>query len=102
MRLHFFAMLLFFAFSGAVQAGQPPEPKQEKGPGLAGGTLEHLWSNLADMDAAKAYRAILASTKTPSETIAYIAGRLERAVAPNPRQVERWIEDLNSETFAVR
>ncbi|MCI0683417.1 MAG: hypothetical protein L0Y71_15035 [Gemmataceae bacterium] len=102
MRFHFAAILWFFAFFNAAHAGQPFDPTQEKSVAEADGTLKHLWKDLADTDAAKAYRAIWALTKTPKETVAFFAGRLERTAAPDQRQVERWIEHLTSETFAVR
>ena len=69
---------------------QPPE------------NVEALWSDLADTDAATAYRAMWSLTKMPKETVAHIAGQLKPVVAPDPRKVERLIADLNSQIFAVR
>ena len=77
------------------------EPKTEHyRPGS--GNIEHLWANLADADAAKAYQAIWSLMKTPSPTVSFIAKHLQPAAAPDHAKVERWIDDLGSDAFAVR
>ena len=65
-------------------------------------SLEKLWNELADVDAAKAYRAILGLTKKPKETVAFIADKMAPAVAADPRKVEELVGGLNSENFGVR
>jgi hypothetical protein len=102
MRSHFFPLLVILASLVPVMAEPPPEPKQEKSRATATGSIEGHWSDLADRDAAKAYRAIWALTKTPKETVTYIAAQLKPAAIPDPRRLERLIDDLNSKTFAVR
>lgn len=102
MRIHLFPFLLVLACPFRAMAEPAPEPKQEKIRTSATGSIESHWSHLGDMDAAKAYRAIWALTKTPKETVTYIAGQLKSAVAPDPRNLERLIDDLDSNTFAVR
>ena len=99
----FLPTILLLIFTPSILLAQTAsQPSQEKGRDQLSGNLKKLWNDLADVDGAKAYRAILTLTKTPKETVAFIAGKLEPAVAPDPRKVERLIEDLKSETFAVR
>jgi WD40 repeat protein len=102
MRILLLLILLVFPFLIAAEAdllsGQPPG--KESGQGAA--DVDGNWRDLADPDAAKAYRAILALTKTPDASVAHIAARLQAAVAPDPAKVQRLIESLNGETFAVR
>jgi WD40 repeat protein len=102
MRTHLLPFLPVVALLIPAIAGQPPEANQEKSRATGAGSIEKQWSDLADTDAVKAYQAIWALTKTPRETVAYIAGQLTPAVAPDPRKVEGLIDDLNSQTFAVR
>jgi WD40 repeat protein len=97
MRIYVLPLLLAFVAVIPVLA-ERPESKQE-GPAAK---IEPLWNDLADMDAARAYRAIWALTRTPKETTAFLAGHLKPAVEPDPGKVERLLDDLNSDTFAVR
>jgi hypothetical protein len=96
MRIFLFSLLPVFAFLVPAVAESPTGSKQEKSPptATANGDIERLWVDLADPDAAVAYRAIWALTRTPKETVAYIAGRLNPVVAPDPAKVKRLIEDL--------
>src|ERR1700720_1511802 len=102
MCIHLIPISLCIAFLGAATSDQPREPKQEQSAAGAIGNLERLWTDLADPNAAKANRAIWALTKTPKETVTYIAGHVKPVAAPDPRQIEKWIENLNSDTFALR
>jgi WD40 repeat protein len=91
MRNHILPLLVFFACFGAA-CGEPSPT----------GTLDALWSDLADADAVKAYRSVWALTKTPKETTAYVGERLKPTAAPDAQKVERLVTDLNSDRFAVR
>jgi WD40 repeat protein len=91
MRNHILPLLAFFACFGAA-CGEPPPT----------GTLDALWSDLADADAVKAYRSVWALTKMPKETTAYVGERLKPTAAPDAQKVERLVTDLNSDRFAVR
>jgi WD40 repeat protein len=64
--------------------------------------LQHLWNDLANADAAKAYRAILSLVQTPTETTAFIKVRLQTAAAPDSAKVKQWIADLAAGNFTVR
>jgi WD40 repeat protein len=102
MRFHFLSLSFLLAAASLVPLmAEPPGPAQ-KNRVKARGSLEGQWRDLADVDAAKAYQAIWALTKTPKEAVDYIADQLEPAVAPDPRKLESSIDDLNSKTFGVR
>jgi WD40 repeat protein len=70
--------------------------------GAEAADLGRFWGELASAKAPLAYRAVWALTRTPAETVSFLHSRLQAAVAPNPQALERWIEDLGSERFAVR
>jgi hypothetical protein len=65
---------------------------------------EALWSDLANADAAVAYRAIWALAAAPREAVPFLREHLP----PVPREesqrkrIARWIEELDAETFATR
>jgi hypothetical protein len=75
MRIFLFSLAVF-AFLVPAQAQSPTDAKQDKDTASANGNIELLWSHLADLDAAKAYRAIWALTQTPKETVALIGAKL--------------------------
>jgi hypothetical protein len=58
---------------------------------------------LANTDAAKAYRAISVLLTGPEQAVSLLKERM-RPVAPvaDPKQLTRWIADLDSERFVVR
>jgi WD40 repeat protein len=94
MRFFIFPLWLLFVFLVSATA----EPLQEP----VTGNIEGKWNDLADQDAVKAYRAIWALKKTPKETVTQMEEKLKPVVAPDPRKVESLLDDLNSESFAVR
>jgi hypothetical protein len=65
--------------------------------------LEAAWADLASTDAAKAYRAVWALRAAPRQAIPLLKERVQ-PVAPvtDPKQLARWIADLDDERFAVR
>ncbi len=71
-------------------------------PSKSAAKIESLWNDLADADATNAYRAIMALTKIPKGTVAFLAASLEPALAPDAKMVDGLLQDLSSETFAVR
>jgi WD40 repeat protein len=87
MRTYLFAVVSLFL------VGVAPSSAQEN---------DALWKDLADADAAKAYRAIWAFTQTPGETARHFAQNLKPAVAPEPATVARLLEELGSDKFVVR
>jgi hypothetical protein len=65
--------------------------------------LKAAWAELASTDAAKAYQAIRTLRATPGQAVPLLKGRVRSAVpVADPKQVARWIADLDNESFAVR
>src|SRR5207237_1910972 len=100
MRTHLLAVALSVVFLAPAQADLPTESTTDNS--STGSKIENLWSDLADPDAVKAYRAMWSLTKTPEETVTYIAQHLKPEVAPDQEKVEGWIKELGSDTFVVR
>ncbi|HYT95206.1 MAG TPA: hypothetical protein VEL76_41195, partial [Gemmataceae bacterium] len=63
--------------------------------------LETLWADLADQDAAKAYRAIWALALTPEKTVPFLKARLS-PVSGDRQQIDQLVRDLDKKAFAVR
>jgi WD40 repeat protein len=72
------------------QSGQPPRKD-----------VPALWDDLADSDAAKAFRAIAALTAIPEKTLPFLRERLKPARF-DPEWFSRLVTDLDHEEFAVR
>ena len=72
-----------------------PRPKSIR---LSPQENESLWTDLADADAAKAYRAIRAFSTSPTAA-AFLGERLHPARAARQDDVDRWIADLDSDDF---
>ncbi|HKB39754.1 MAG TPA: hypothetical protein VKD72_25180, partial [Gemmataceae bacterium] len=68
---------------------------------LPAAELRDRWAALAGDDAGKAYDAIraLAAAK---QTVSFLKERLKPAVAPDAKQVARWIDELDSKKFEIR
>lgn len=64
--------------------------------------VEELWTDLADSDAGKAHRAILALRTAPKQVVPLLQERLRPAAAPEPQKLSQLIADLDSNEFAVR
>jgi hypothetical protein len=65
-------------------------------------TIAKLWSEMADSDAANAFRAMRMLAASPKQAVRWIESHLAPVVAPNPVAVARMIEDLNHADFAER
>jgi RNA polymerase sigma factor (sigma-70 family) len=65
-------------------------------------SLAKLWADLANEDAARAYRAALALSASPKGTAALLAKQVKPAAAPEPKQVAQWLKDLDNNSFEVR
>lgn len=63
--------------------------------------LDELWQDLADVDAARAYRARTRLLAAPQQTVRYLNSRLA-PVARADAQVAQLIRDLDGNEFAVR
>jgi WD40 repeat protein len=65
-------------------------------------TLALWWADLADADAARAYRAIQKLAQAPKPAVRLLRRHLSPAPAVEPRQVARLIADLDDAQFRVR
>ncbi|HEY7158533.1 MAG TPA: sigma-70 family RNA polymerase sigma factor [Gemmataceae bacterium] len=61
-----------------------------------------LWSDMADSDASKAYRAMRTLFAAGEQAVSFLKGRLRRAAAIDERRIDRLIADLDCEEFVVR
>jgi hypothetical protein len=64
--------------------------------------LEHLWDDLGDADASRAYRARWRFVAAADQAVAFLGHRLPPIPSADARQIARLIADLESEEFAVR
>jgi WD40 repeat protein len=71
----------------------------DRSPGNVG---EALWQDLADADAARAYRAMTALSAAPEQALALLQGRLHPARSFDGQRTARLINELDSNRFAVR
>jgi WD40 repeat protein len=62
--------------------------------------LDGLWADLADRDAARAYRAVAALVGSPQQSVPFLEKRL--AVADVTGRVKQLLADLDSNNFGVR
>jgi WD40 domain-containing protein len=61
-----------------------------------------LWTDLADANAAKAYKAIRAFSAAPAQTASFLGERLRPAHSAKKEEVDRLIADLDSDDFQIR
>ncbi len=61
-----------------------------------------LWANLADNDAAKAYRSMCRLIAAPEDALALLRSHLKPSEGADEKRIERLVADLDSDTFAVR
>ncbi|HEV3260923.1 MAG TPA: PQQ-binding-like beta-propeller repeat protein [Gemmataceae bacterium] len=67
--------------------------------------LARLWADLADGDAARAYRAMRTLVAVPRQAVALLGQSLRPVAvldAQGQRRIDRWIAELDSRRFAVR
>ena len=72
---------------------------------LSAADLERLWTDLADADAVKAYRALWRLVASPRPTLPFLAKRLPPLPPPDreaQQRIARLIADLDDDRFAVR
>ncbi|HEV3256307.1 MAG TPA: WD40 repeat domain-containing protein [Gemmataceae bacterium] len=70
--------------------------------GLPGKELEKRWADLADQDAAMAYRAVWALVAAREQTVAFFKARLRPASGEQQKHIRQLIADLDHSKFAVR
>lgn len=64
--------------------------------------LEALWQDLGSADGERGYRAVLALTATPAETVAFLKTRLKPVPPTDPARLEKLLADLDSKQFNAR
>ena len=79
-----------------------PKEERKSAASLSAQALETIWADLAADDAPKAYRAICKLAAFPKQTTPWLAEHLRLLSLCGPRQIEKWIADLNNDRFAVR
>jgi RNA polymerase sigma factor (sigma-70 family) len=72
-----------------------PEP-------LAANELEVLWTDLANADAGKAWRAVWRLSDFPKEAVTLLRGRIETVPAAPADETRSLLTDLDSDAFAKR
>jgi WD40 repeat protein len=64
--------------------------------------LELLWADLADEDAARAFRSILTLASASKQTVPYLRDRLQPAAPVDAKAIQKLIADLDSANFQTR
>jgi WD40 repeat protein len=64
--------------------------------------LDGLWQQLADADAAKAYKAMSLLASVPADSTAFFKDHIKVVAPADPKHVEKLLDDLNSENFKAR
>ncbi len=76
--------------------------RQREQASLSPGEREALWADLADDDAARAYRAVRTLARAGAPAASFLGERLRPVPAADPEEVARLIADLDSGRFEVR
>ena len=63
---------------------------------------DRLWADLAGADSAAAFTATWVLAEVPEKTLPLLKQRLHPVPHPDPKQVRQWLDDLQSDSFAVR
>jgi WD40 repeat protein len=65
-------------------------------------TMAELWKDVSGEDASRAWQAILTLAAVPKEAVPFVQKQLKPTAAPEPKQIAKWIADLDSEAFQER
>jgi WD40 repeat protein len=79
-----------------------PPPTRPKDGKLKAQELDALWTDLADTDPARAWRAVWALAAAEEQAVPFLAQRLKPASELEGQRMRQWITDLDSKEFAVR
>jgi RNA polymerase sigma factor (sigma-70 family) len=82
----------------ASVAARQPAPQHDSG----AQAVATAWAVLASADAKAAYRALRLLAEAPALSLPLAGQWLRPAQAPDAREVQRWIDDLDSGRFAAR
>lgn len=109
-RLGNFASCPTFAADGRLATGHPdstiliwdmPLPAR-KTEALAAKELDQLWDNLADADAAKAWRTVWRLADAPQDALPFLRDRVKRYPTAAADLTRKLLADLDSDSFTVR
>jgi WD40 repeat protein/beta-lactamase regulating signal transducer with metallopeptidase domain len=64
--------------------------------------METVWRDLAGEDATKAFQRVRQLSLTPRQAVPFLGSRLKPTERMDPRKIDGWIADLESEKFSVR
>jgi hypothetical protein len=74
-----------------------------KGPAsLSTRERDACWLDLADKDAARAYRAMCQLIAAPADALSLLRPRLKPVEGVDEKRIERWIAGLDADAFALR
>jgi DNA-binding beta-propeller fold protein YncE len=65
-------------------------------------SLESAWNALAAREAGESFRSEGKFLAAPADAVKYFAAKVQPGEALDPRRVQRWLADLDSDEFAVR
>jgi WD40 repeat protein len=85
-------VLIWDATAAVKRLAKQAAPKAER--------LDALWADLADADAARAYRAIVALVAAPERSVPFLKGRI--LVPDAERRVKKLLADLDDDKFRLR
>ncbi len=69
---------------------------------LSGEEMDRCWNDLAQADAARAYRSIQSLTGSPKEAVSFLKGHLPPLTAADPKRVTPLLAALDSDRFDER
>ncbi len=64
--------------------------------------LESLWTDLADADADKAWRAVWQMADAPQDALAFLRSRIKPSLVPAADVISKLLADLDSDSFKLR
>jgi RNA polymerase sigma factor (sigma-70 family) len=79
-----------------------PRATRPKGTDLGAKELAARWADLADADAARAYRGMKDLAAAPRSALAHLKEQVRPVVLADPKRVARLLTDLDSEEFDTR
>src|SRR5580765_822908 len=91
-----FGLLLFCLATSLANARNSPAS------GSQADLMAKSWQDLASTDAEVANRALWRLVQNPDAALPFLAEHLIAAAEPDHKQIQAWLGDLASQTFAVR
>jgi WD40 repeat protein len=88
--------------NGTILVWRVPDGARPPRADLAPADRLALWRDLADPDAARSFRAVLALAADPGPAVPFLKEHLKPRPAPDARRLERLIADLDHDDFEVR